>query len=140
MTLVRWQPFQDMREVSDLLNRSFMRNGASRNNQKLQLNLDLYETDENLVLRAAIPGARKEDIIVELEDQILTVTAKVNRPELPEGARSVIEESAFGTVTRTLRIPRPLDLENSKGAFVDGVLEVTFPKAPDARRKSITIE
>ena len=139
MTLMRWQPMNEMVDLNELFNRSFQRNGSSQM-EPLRLALDVYETEENLILRAAIPGASKEDITVEFEDQFLTVTAKVNRPELPENAKSILQESTFGSITRTLKIARRLDVENSKGTFVDGVLEVTFPKAPEACRKSITIE
>ena len=139
MTLMRWQPMNEMVDLSELFNRSFQRNGNGQL-EPLRLALDVFETEENLILRAAIPGATKEDIKVEFEDQYLTVTAQVNRPELPENAKSILQESTFGSVTRTLKIARRLDVENSKGTFVDGVLEGTFPKAPEACRKSITIE
>jgi HSP20 family protein len=140
MHLMKWQPVNEMMELNDLFNRSFQRNGYSNGKNTPRLALDIYETEENLVLRAALPGAKKEDIRVELEEQLLTVTAEVTQPELPENAQSLLSESNFGQVTRTLRIPHRLDVDNSKGTFVDGVLEVTFPKAPEARRKSITIE
>jgi len=123
MTLMRWQPMNEMVDLSELFNRSFQRNGNGQL-EPLRLALDVFETEENLILRAAIPGATKEDIKVEFEDQYLTVTAQVNRPELPENAKSILQESTFGSVTRTLKIARRLDVENSKGTFVDGVLEV----------------
>ena len=52
----------------------------------------------------------------------------------------MLQESPFGKVTRSLKIPHRLDMENSKGSFTDGVLQVVFPKAPEARKKTITIE
>lgn len=140
MNLVRWTPVNEMMELGDMLNRSFRRNGYPHNHGRLDLALDLFETEEDIVLRATVPGAKKEDISVEFEDQLLTVKATVHPFELPEDAKSLLQESAHGEVTRTLRIPHKLDVENSKGRFADGVLEVTFPKAPEAKRKSITIE
>ena len=140
MNLVRWQPVNEMMELGNLLNKTFQRNGYPPVTHKPQLALDIYETQETLVLRATLPGAKKEDISVEFEEQLLTVSAKVDAFELPEGAQPLLQESNSGQVTRTLRIPHRLDVENSKGTFQNGVLEVTFPKAPEARRKSITIE
>lgn len=140
MNLVRWQPVNEMMELGNLLNKSFQRNGYPPATKAPHLALDIYETEENLVLRATLPGAKKEDISVEFEEQLLTVSAKVDSFELPEGAQALLQESSSGQVTRTLRIPHRLDVENSKGTFQNGVLEVTFPKAPEARRKSITIE
>lgn len=141
MNLMKWQPMTDVMELSDLLDRTFQRHGQTRPVQrKPQLNLDIFETEENLVVRAALPGVKKEDISVEFEEQLLTVSAEVHPPQLPEGATSLLRESSFGKVSRTLKVPHRLDVENSRGTFVDGVLEVTFPKSAEARRKSITIE
>ena len=92
------------------------------------------------MVRAALPGVQKENIHVEFEEQLLTVSAEVMKPELAEGATSLLQESRYGKVSRTLRIPHRLNVEGSKGTFQDGVLEVTFPKAPEARRRSIVIE
>lgn len=140
MNLVRWTPVNEMMELGDILNRSFRRNGYPPSTSGLQLALDLFETESDIVLRANLPGAQKEDISVEFEDQLLTVKATVKAYELPEGATSLLQESSHGEITRTLRIPHKLDVDNSKGKFVDGILEVTFPKAPEAKRKSIVIE
>jgi HSP20 family protein len=141
MSLMKWQPMTDVMELSNLLDRTFHRNSYPRTQSRgPKLALDIYETKEHLVLQASLPGARKEDIKVEFEDQLLTVTATVKEMELPEGATSLLQESVPGTVTRTLKIPHLVDVENSLGRFRDGVLEVTFPKAAETRRKSIVIE
>lgn len=140
MKMMRWQPMNDMRELSTLLDRTFQSNGYPPKSNGLTLSLDIFETEEALTLRAALPGAKKENISVEFEDQILTVSAEVEKPELPEGAQSLLQESQVGRVTRSLKIPHRLDVENSKGTFTDGVLQVVFPKAAEARKKTITIE
>ena len=140
MKMMRWQPMNDMRELSNLLDRTFQSNGYPPKSGGLTLSLDIFETEDALTLRAALPGVKKENISVEFEDQILTVSAEVEKPELPEGAQSLLQESPFGKVTRSLKIPHRLDMENSKGSFTDGVLQVAFPKAPEARKKTITIE
>lgn len=141
MNLRKWQPMTDVMELSDLLDRTFQRSGYPRARSKSpQLALDIFETEEELVLRAYLPGVKKEDISVEFEDQLLTVSAEVREIEAPQGATSLLRESGFGKVSRTLKVPHRLDVENSRGTFVDGALEVTFPKAIEARKKSITIE
>ncbi len=138
---MKWQPISNVMELNDLLERTFHQNGYPRSQTRgPKLALDVYETENNLVLRAALPGANKEDIKIELEEQILTVTATVNEPAMPEGAKSLLRESSYGTVTRSLKIPHQLDAENSRGTFVDGVLEVTFPKSAESQRKTIVIE
>lgn len=139
MSLIRWQPLNEMMEINNLLNNSFRRAGTPRRTGP-QLALDIYETEHELVLTASLPGARKEDLSVEFEDRLLTVRGTVAEPTLPEGATRLMQERTFGEVSRTLRIPHELSVEESKASFIDGVLEVRLPKAPEARKKSITIE
>lgn len=139
MKLMRWQPMTEVMELSRLLERSLDSSKTERQG-KLKLSLDVFETEDALTLRASLPGAQKDDIRVELEDQVLTVTAELKQPELPDGAKSLLQESQFGLVSRTLRIPHRLNLESTKGTFTDGVLQVVFSKAPEARKTTITIE
>ena len=136
------QPFNEVAALSNLLDHSFQRHShpLTSKDPSPSLNLDIYETETDLILRAALPGANKESFTVEFEDQILTVTAKVVKPDLPEGSKTLLAESSFGEVTRTLRIPHRIDLDQSRGTFTDGVLEVTFPKAAEARKKRVVIE
>lgn len=141
MSVVKWHPMNEMLELGNLLQRSFD-NGHSgaRARTGLSLSLDVYETENELVLTAALPGANREDLEVEYEDRLLTVRGTVKQPALPEGARSLLNERPYGTVSRTLRLAHHLDVSNSKATFVNGVLEVRLPKAAEARKKTISIE
>lgn len=142
MSVVKWHPMSEMMELGNLLQRSF-ENGHSVTRPRtgaLSLALDVYETEGELVLTASLPGANREDLEVEYEDRLLTVRGTVKQPELPEGARSLLSERPYGTVSRTLRLAHHLDVANSKATFVNGVLEVRLPKAAEARKKTISIQ
>lgn len=140
MSLVKWHPVGEMLELGNLLQRSFDGNGFPRAKTGLNLSLDIYETETELVVTASLPGANREDLEIEYEDRLLTVRGQVKAPELPEGAKSLLKERAYGTVSRTIRIAHPLDVANSKATFINGVLEVHLPKAADARKTTISIE
>ena len=143
MSVVKWHPVSEMLELGNLLQRSFEngQNGYGRPRAGTpQLALDVYETETELVLTASLPGATRDDLEVHYEDRLLTVRGTVKRPELPEGAKSLLNERAFGQVSRTVRIGQPLDVANSKATFQNGVLEVRLPKAEQARKKTIAIE
>jgi len=129
-----------MLELGNLLQRSFDGNGYPRPKTGLNLSLDVYESETELVLTAALPGASREDLEIEYEDRLLTVRGTVKSPELPEGAKSLLNERPYGTVSRTIRIAHHLDVANSKATFINGVLEVRLPKAAEARKKFISIE
>lgn len=140
MSVVKWHPVSEMLELGNLLQRGFDGNGYPRTNPRLNLSLDVYETEGELVLTASLPGANREDLEIEFEDRLLTVRGTVKPTELPEGAKSLLNERAHGTVSRTLRIPHHLDVSNSKASYHNGLLEVRLPKAAEARKKTITIE
>lgn len=143
MSVVKWHPVGEMLELGNLLQRSFEGNGSSRGRGNVAaptLSLDVYETEAELVLTASLPGATREDLEVEYEDRLLTVRGNVKAPELPEGAKSLLNERSHGSVTRTLRIAHHLDVANSKATFVNGLLEVRLPKAAEARKKTISID
>jgi HSP20 family protein len=143
MSVVKWHPVSEMMELGNLLQRSFEGNGyppRGKGALALALALDVYETESELVLTASLPGATREDLEVEYEDRLLTVRGTVKAPELPEGAKSLLNERSFGTVSRTVRIAHHLDVANSKATFLNGLLEVRLPKAPEARKKTISIE
>lgn len=139
MSLVKWHPVNDMLELGNLLQKSFDGNGFPRPRGGLHLSLNVYETEQELVVTASLPGATRDSLEVEFENHLLTVRGKVEAPQLPEGARSLLAERSHGTVSRTLRIPHNLDVENSSATFVDGVLEVHLPKTAEARKKTINI-
>ena len=140
MSVVKWHPVSEMLELGNLLQRSFDGNGYPRPKTGLNLSLDVYESETELVLTAALPGASREDLEIEYEDLLLTVRGTVKSPELPEGAKSLLNERPYGTVSRTIRIAHHLDVANSKATFINGVLEVRLPKAAEARKKFISIE
>lgn len=134
-----WHPVNNMLELGNLLQKSFDVNGFPRPRGGLHLSLNVYETEQELVVTASLPGATRDSLEVEFENHLLTVRGTVEKPQLPEGARSLLAERQHGTVSRTLRIPHNLDVENSSATFVDGVLEVHLPKTAEARKKTINI-
>ena len=95
--------------------------------------MDLLETAEHFVLRADLPGMRQEDVAIELEDNVLTVSGerKAEHEERQEGYYRV--ERAFGGFSRSLTLPEGVDAEAVTASFDDGVLEVRIPK-PEARK------
>src|SRR3954451_14326748 len=101
--------------------------------------MDLLETDDAFVLRADLPGMREEDVSIELEDNVLTVSGerKADHEENGEGFYRV--ERAFGTFSRSLTLPRGFDPESVNAGFTNGVLEVRIPKPEQRKPRKISI-
>src|SRR3954449_9347024 len=90
--------------------------------------MDLVETDEHFVLRADLPGLGEDDVSIELEDDVLTVTGerKAEREERREGFYRI--ERASGAFRRSLTLPEGVDAEGIAAKFDRGVLEIRIPK------------
>jgi len=102
--------------------------------------VDVIENDNDIVLRAEIPGVEKDDIDVTLSDSTITIQGK-NRKEEKEDKenyhRSEISTSSF---SRTVTLPTTVDSKDTKATFTNGMLEVTMPKVKDETRKSVKVE
>jgi HSP20 family protein len=101
--------------------------------------MDLLETEDHFVLRADLPGMAEEDVTVELEDNVLTVSGerKSEHQDRSEGYYRV--ERAFGAFSRSLTLPKGIDPEAVTAAFERGVLEVRIPKPEERKPRKITI-
>ena len=103
--------------------------------------LDVKERDNEYVVVADIPGAKKEDIDITLENGILTISAETkSETEEKEGERVLRRERRFGKYVRSLRLGTQIDEKSVKANYKDGVLELTLPKAEEVKPKAIQIK
>ena len=144
MTIVRWEPLREVSSLQTEMNRLFntmfesptVGNGGTR---RWSPAMDLLETEDHFVLRADLPGMREEDVAIELEDNVLTVSGerKADHEENGEGFYRV--ERAFGSFSRSLTLPRGIDAEAVNAGFTNGVLEVRIPKPEQRKPRKIAI-
>ena len=88
---------------------------------------DVYETEENYVVRVEIAGMREEDFEITMENKFLMI--KGSRPDIPERRAYQQMEIRFGKFETAVGIPGPVDLESSRADYSEGFLTVTLPKA-----------
>jgi HSP20 family protein len=100
---------------------------------------DLVETDSEYVLRADLPGLNKDDVHVELNENVLTVSGerKSEHEERKEGYYRL--ERASGSFSRSLTLPEGVDAEQIKAGFENGVLEVRVPKPAQRKPQKVAI-
>jgi HSP20 family protein len=144
MTLVRWEPLRELSSLQNEMNRLFnsafepqsATGGALR---RWMPAMDLVETDESFVLRADLPGMAQDDVKIELEDNVLTVSGerRAEHEVAKEGYHRV--ERAFGSFSRALTLPKGIDGERIVASFDRGVLEVRIPKPEVAKPRRISI-
>ena len=102
--------------------------------------LDVYETDDEVVLKAEMPGLSKDQIEVNLTDSTLTVTGEKKKEAEVKEEHYYRSERSFGSFSRTVHLPAEVKAAEAKATFKDGVLEVRLPKTEAARRKAIKVK
>ncbi|MBV8080783.1 MAG: Hsp20/alpha crystallin family protein [Actinobacteria bacterium] len=140
-TLVRLDPLREVatmhNELSRLMNGLFEGNG--RATQSWVPTLDAWETETELVYAFDLPGIPQDKISIEVEDNVLTVSAE--RELAKEVARESYHrlERRYGTFARSVGLPQGVSDEGIRATFADGVLEVHVPKPEQSKPKRIRI-
>jgi HSP20 family protein len=101
--------------------------------------VDIYENDDNIVIKAEIPGVEKDNIDVDLKGRVLTVKGeRKNENEVKED-RFYRREMSYGRFERAFTLPGDVDPEKVKADFKDGVLKIEVPKPEEHKPKQITV-
>ena len=107
---------------------------------ELAFPLDVSEKDDAFLITAELPGVKKDDINVTLENGVLTVSAEMKAEhEEKEGERVVRQERRYGKYVRSLRLGTQIDEKAIKAHYKDGVLGLTLPKAEEVKPKKISV-
>jgi HSP20 family protein len=101
--------------------------------------VDLYEDRDNILVKAEIPGMKKEDIDVSLHNGALTISGERKFEEKQEGA-NYRTERFYGRFQRTVTLPKAVDGGKVKASYTDGVLTITLPKSEEAKPKQIEVQ
>jgi len=102
--------------------------------------VDVIDRDEEVLVRAEVPGVKKDDLDVSLTENRLTIQGKTRHEEKTEEGDYFRREMATGSFTRTVTLPAEVDGSKARAKFTDGILELTLPKIKAAERRSIEIE
>ncbi len=140
MTIVRWEPLRELSSLQSEMNRLFNTvfdqpaNGHGNGGIRRWIPaMDLVETTDHFVLRADLPGLSEEDIKIEVEDNVLSISGERKEEHQDEQQGFYRVERAFGQFSRSMSLPDGIDAEKIAADFRDGVLEVRIPK-PEARK------
>ena len=147
MALVRWDPFRELEEVSDRLNRMFARPAASQTSGKETMivadwtpSVDISETEQEYQIKAEIPDVKKEDVKVTVEDGVLTIQGERKHEKEEKGKKYHRIERSYGSFVRTFSLPDVIEEEKVKAEFKDGVLNLHLPKSEKAKPKAIEVK
>jgi len=105
-----------------------------------QLAVDVYETDEQLVVKARTAGVNKEDLDVSISDGILSISGTLSSGDDSDATNWHVQECYWGEFNRTLALPVPVKEEEVGAVLKDGVLTITFSKVKQEQAKKITVQ
>ncbi|ATQ76492.1 stress protein [Massilia violaceinigra] len=105
-----------------------------------RIRMDVSETDQAFVVRADMPGVKKEDVKVAIDGNEVTISADVSQEQEHEEGSSVWRERFRGQQYRSFTLPQQVDEEKATATCRDGVLELTLPKKPGSGGKQLTIQ
>ena len=145
-SLVRWEPFRDLislREAMDrLFEESFVRPEVGRLARPAigTLAVDMYQTDDAVVVKSAIPGIDPKDLDITITDDILTIKGETKTEEEVKEEHYIRRERRYGAFSRSLAIPVPVVADKAEAEFENGVLTLTLPKAEEVKPKAIKVK
>lgn len=140
MVMQRWDPFRDVRQMEDMMNRFWRGSPGYRDgNEDWNILLDVIQKKDDIVVKASVPGVKPEGIRVTVEDNVLTLRAE-RKPET-EGpdVTYLLQERPTGSFYRALRLPDTVDTGKIESEYENGILTVTLPKAEEKKKKQIEI-
>ena len=143
--LVRWDPFTNLEELHDRVNRLFQESigratgrresaAAARGWSPL---VDIYEDENGLLLRADLSGVSRDEIAIEVTGDVLTISGERKAPT--DSAECLRLERPYGPFRRTFNIGVPVNQADIKASLKEGVLEVRIPKAEEMKPKKIEV-
>jgi HSP20 family protein len=151
MRLMRWQrpdqtwsPWEQLTSLRDEINRLFdTPMGEGEQGSEFfgwAPVIDLYEDKDNLVVKAELPGMKKEDIEISLHQGSLIVSGERKAELEATDSDTSRAERFFGRFQRALELPKPVDPNRVSASYKDGILTVTLPKTDESKPKQITVK
>jgi len=144
--LVRWEPFRDLMSLRAAMDRLFEESVVRPRTGWLApvgveaLAVDVYETDEDIVVKSAIPGIKPEDLNISVTGDTLTIRGESKAEEEVKEENYIRRECRYGSFCRSLTIPTTIVADETKAEFENGVLTLTLPKAEEVKPKAIKVK
>jgi HSP20 family protein len=137
-TLMRWDPFGELSELRTRFDRMFDQfDGRER---VWTPAIDVERDDGNLVIHAELPGIKPEEVKVEVEDDILTVSGEHQESKEEKDKNYVRRERRYGSFSRSVALPSGVDPKKIEAKTHDGVVDVTVPLPKEAKKEAVTIK
>ena len=143
--LTRWEPAREMMTLREAMDRLFddafthplsIRDGWSMASPAI----DMYQTENDVVVKASLPGIKAEDVQINVSGDILTLKGEVKQENEQKERSWHIREQRFGSFERSIVLPTDVKSDKAEAVFENGILTITLPKADEVKPKTISIK
>ena len=141
--LIRWEPQREALSIREMMDRFFNEpwfgdrlwaDGATLPT------VDMYQTDDDIVVKATLPGVKPDDIAISVTGDVLTLRGSATEESGQQNATYYLRERRHGEFSRSLPLPASVVADKAKADFENGILTLTLPKAEEVKAKSITVK
>ncbi|NJC97970.1 MAG: heat-shock protein Hsp20 [Anaerolineales bacterium] len=141
--LIRWEPAREMMSLREAMDRlfddAFTRPLSIRDGWSGPA-IDMYQTDDEIVVKAALPGIKADEVQINVTGEILTLKGEVKNEEEKKEKAWHIREQRWGSFERSVILPTDVVADKAKAEFENGILTVTLPKADEVKPRTITVK
>jgi HSP20 family protein len=141
-----WDPFEEILSMRTPMNRLFGETLGllpTREEEALgrtwAVPVDIHEDKDNIVVKAELPGMKKDDVSIEVRDNVLTLKRERKQEKEIKEEKYLRIERVYGRFSRSFTLPNNIVIDKVKASYKDGVLEITLPKTEEAKPKAIPI-
>jgi HSP20 family protein len=144
-SLIRWEPIREMSNMRDAMDRLFD-DGFGRPFSPALWDtasvptMDLYQTENDIVVKMGLPGVKPEDIQISVTNGVLCVRGEVKEEKEEKEKTYHLRERRYGSFSRSVSLPSDVDADKAGADFENGILTLTLPKAEEAKAKTITVK
>jgi HSP20 family protein len=142
-SLVRLDPFRDLctfRSAMDRLYDETIGQSGTALAAFGSLAIDLYQTSDDVVVKASLPGVSAKDLNISVTGDVLTLRGEAQEEKETEGAQYHIKERRYGSFTRSIALPAAVVADKADAQFENGILSLKLPKAEEVKPKTITVK
>jgi HSP20 family protein len=144
VNLVRWEPFREMISLRQAMDRlfedSFVRFPHLSGDGVREFPIDVYQTKKDLVVKAALPGVKPEEVDITITDDTVTIKGEHKEEQETKEDDYLYRERYYGAFSRSVAIPVKVKGEKAEATFEEGVLTLTLPKAEEIKPRQIKIK
>lgn len=142
--ITKWEPVRDFLSLRDAMDQLFdemiTQPGGQGAGSRVVPAIDMYQTDESVVVKASLPGINPDDLKISVTGDLLSIQGDYVNETEEKQATYHIRERRWGSFARSISLPVPVQSEKAKAEYENGILSLTLPKAEQVRPKTITVK